>query len=118
MTKQNVAAVMSAQGETCNRCRENRSASVFHQGRMKHMPLVSENTLGTKGRPCCSVTVNDEGGEDYECPIFQDLVHAYDANIKAQGATVNPCKHCSASVDNGGDCFSDRCVDGPFPIKE
>lgn len=109
--------VNSVQSSICRMCRDNRMATAWTpaEGNVAYK-IVDKNevdqALGARNQSCCA-TGSDSS---FVCPIFQHLVDGYQAGVTSQGTNINPCKHCPTHVDNGGDCFGDRCSEGPFDI--
>lgn len=114
--------VNSVQSSICRLCRDNRMAMAWTpKGGTVRAELyddVEDDELGSRNMACCSMKFDENASPMYKCPIFTQLIDGYFAGVTSQGTNINPCKHCTEWVDNGGKCFGDRCKDGPFPIKE
>lgn len=113
--------VNTVQSSICRNCRDNRTAMAWTPKGNITQSLYSEQVdeeLNSRTLNCCSMQFDENAVPTYKCPIFQQLIDGYFAGVTSQGTNINPCKHCTDFVDNGGKCFGDRCKDGPFPIKE
>jgi hypothetical protein len=112
-------AINTIQSSTCRDCKDNRAARAWTPRGNVHFQIVehtkSDEELKSRNIACCANTVED-GAVTYDCPIFKGLIDAYRAGVTSQGTNINPCKNCTEHVDNGGNCFGDRCPDGRFPI--